>query len=215
MRDPHEVLGVPWNADPRHIRAAYRKRAAELHPDRNSADDATDRLKEVVEAYRFLTDPVRSVQHRQRHNQPRTATASAAATMDTAEFRRQQTFRYLLRKLINPGTNRFVPPRRLRCAVAVLLALLIATPLFSSGVAVLLAGGPQPGQTLLGEAIVLFFVISSLALILAPGRFAELPSWSPRRGFDLVQPDWLVESYGWIILTTITGLALPVLRAFF
>lgn len=55
-RDYYEVLGVSKNADKKEIKKAYRKLAKEYHPDRNKAEDAETKFKEVQEAYDVLSD---------------------------------------------------------------------------------------------------------------------------------------------------------------
>jgi len=58
VRDPYEVLGVPRDATPEEIKAAFRKLAAKHHPDRNAGDDsAQDRFKEINAAHQILSDP--------------------------------------------------------------------------------------------------------------------------------------------------------------
>ena len=56
MRDPYEVLGVDKKASKADIKKAYRTLAKEYHPDRNKASDATEKFKEVTEAYEMLMD---------------------------------------------------------------------------------------------------------------------------------------------------------------
>ncbi|CAN8104965.1 unnamed protein product [Discula destructiva] len=55
----YEVLGVERTADDAEIRKAYKKKALELHPDRNYNDQeaATKRFAEVQTVYELLSDP--------------------------------------------------------------------------------------------------------------------------------------------------------------
>lgn len=57
VRDPYEVLGVGRNASEGEIRTAFRRRAAQHHPDRNPNDNgAQERFKELNQAYQILSD---------------------------------------------------------------------------------------------------------------------------------------------------------------
>src|SRR5438105_7366692 len=57
-RDYYEVLGVHRECQIEDVKAAYRKLAKELHPDRNPGDQTCEhKFKEINEAYEVLKDP--------------------------------------------------------------------------------------------------------------------------------------------------------------
>ena len=58
-RDYYEVLGVGREASEQELKSAYRKLALQYHPDRNptTTDEATEKFKEITEAYSVLADP--------------------------------------------------------------------------------------------------------------------------------------------------------------
>ena len=55
-RDYYEVLGLGRDATGEEIRKAFRKLAFKYHPDHNHNDGASERFKEVNEAYEVLSD---------------------------------------------------------------------------------------------------------------------------------------------------------------
>ncbi len=56
-KDYYKALGIARTATPAEIKKAYRKLAAEFHPDKSKAKGAEDRFKEVNEANEVLSDP--------------------------------------------------------------------------------------------------------------------------------------------------------------
>ncbi|RJS48839.1 MAG: molecular chaperone DnaJ [Methanobacterium sp.] len=55
-RDYYEVLGVEKGADKKEIKKAYRKLAMKYHPDVSEDEEASDKFKEISEAYAVLSD---------------------------------------------------------------------------------------------------------------------------------------------------------------
>lgn len=63
MRDPYQVLGIARGAGEAEIKKAFRKRAKDLHPDRNRDDPkAQDRFAELNSAYEILGDETKRKQ---------------------------------------------------------------------------------------------------------------------------------------------------------
>ncbi len=56
-KDYYKILGVERNADEKAVKQAYRRLARKFHPDVNKAKGATERFKEINEAYEVLSDP--------------------------------------------------------------------------------------------------------------------------------------------------------------
>jgi len=57
VKDPYGLLGVERNADNKTVRAAYRRKARNIHPDKNPDDpNAEARFHELQIAYEFLLD---------------------------------------------------------------------------------------------------------------------------------------------------------------
>ena len=62
-RDYYEVLGVSRDATDEDVKKAFRKLAFQYHPDRNREDGASEKFKEVNEAYTVLSDDQKRAQY--------------------------------------------------------------------------------------------------------------------------------------------------------
>ena len=56
-KDYYKILDVSRNATEKEIKSAYRKLARKYHPDVNKSKDASEKFKDVNEAYEVLSDP--------------------------------------------------------------------------------------------------------------------------------------------------------------
>ena len=56
-RDYYDVLGISRGASEAEIKAVFRKLAFKYHPDHNTNGDATEKFKEINEAYEVLSNP--------------------------------------------------------------------------------------------------------------------------------------------------------------
>src|SRR5213594_438764 len=64
-RDYYDVLGVARGASKDEVKTAYRKLALQYHPDRNKDPGATEKFKEISEAYAILSDDEKRGQYDQ------------------------------------------------------------------------------------------------------------------------------------------------------
>ena len=63
-KDYYKILVIEQNATQKQIKEAYRKLAFEYHPDRNKdSKSATEKMKEINEAYSVLSDPYKRKQY--------------------------------------------------------------------------------------------------------------------------------------------------------
>lgn len=56
MNNPYTILEIDKNADKNEITKAYKKLAKKYHPDKNKSPDATEKFKEINDAYTYLMD---------------------------------------------------------------------------------------------------------------------------------------------------------------
>ena len=64
-RDYYEILGLSRDANSEEIKKAFRQQALKYHPDKNKDPDASERFKEVNEAYQVLSNPEKKSQYDQ------------------------------------------------------------------------------------------------------------------------------------------------------
>ena len=63
FKDYYAVLGVSESASPEDIKKAYRKLARKYHPDVSKEENASDKFKDVGEAYEVLKDPEKRAEY--------------------------------------------------------------------------------------------------------------------------------------------------------
>ncbi len=66
MSNHYETLGISKDATEKEIKQAYRALSMKYHPDKTSAEDAVDKMKQINEAYSVLSDP----EQRQQYDNP-------------------------------------------------------------------------------------------------------------------------------------------------
>ncbi len=59
IKDYYNILGIEKNAERKEIISAFRFLAKKYHPDKNDPPQATDKFKEIYEAYEILKDPLK------------------------------------------------------------------------------------------------------------------------------------------------------------
>ena len=57
-RDYYKILGVSKDANSADLKKAYRKLALKYHPDKNKSSEATEKFKDISEAYE-VSNPTR------------------------------------------------------------------------------------------------------------------------------------------------------------
>jgi DnaJ-class molecular chaperone len=103
MPDYYTILGVPDNATQRQIKAAYRKRMKEVHPDLAGWENVAEKkrreglAKQINEAYKTLCEPSSRRMYDLRRRRPRrTSSSGTRSTTPTADVA-EQLIRGLLR----------------------------------------------------------------------------------------------------------------------
>ena len=63
MKDLYNILSIQRNATETEIKSAYKKLAFQYHPDKNKEKDASQRFKDISEAYSILSKPEKRKQY--------------------------------------------------------------------------------------------------------------------------------------------------------
>lgn len=85
--DYYEILGVPRDASPDDLKAAYKELARRYHPDRNPDDpEAEEKFKEASEAFRVLSDPEQRKRYDRMGHAAFAGGAGGPAGFDPADF---------------------------------------------------------------------------------------------------------------------------------
>ncbi len=104
--DYYTILGVAVDASPTTIKTAFKKLALQYHPDIYKGDDAQERMRVLLQAYRELNDPetrrqydARRSEHIQdgsiyRHNTPSTGGRMRSAVTPGARRDRQRHYAF-------------------------------------------------------------------------------------------------------------------------
>ena len=101
IQDYYEVLQISPNAEPETVHRVYRLLAQRFHPDNGESGNET-RFREVVEAYRVLSDPEGRAKYDVAHatlKQERWRFASSSARTDN-EFESEQLIRLVVLELL-------------------------------------------------------------------------------------------------------------------
>jgi curved DNA-binding protein CbpA len=98
--DLYDTLGVPRDAKPRDIKAAYRKRAAAAHPDKGGNDED---LQAINAAWETMGDP----EKRRRYDETGEI-AGAATTMSPGEARFLEALDEVLQGMLSDHSERTV-----------------------------------------------------------------------------------------------------------
>ena len=101
IQDYYEVLQISPNAEPETVHRVYRLLAQRFHPDNGESGNEV-RFREVVEAYRVLSDPEERAKYDVAHatvRQERWRSVSSSARTDN-EFESEQLIRLVVLELL-------------------------------------------------------------------------------------------------------------------
>lgn len=105
----YAALGVAPTASPAEIKSAFRRRAKDLHPDRNPDPGAREAFHRLTAAYEVLSDTVRRTAYDSRRTAGRGGTSGAGASGQAGGADRQHS-----RHTASPGSRSGAAPRQPR-----------------------------------------------------------------------------------------------------
>ena len=104
-KDYYEVLGVAKDASEADIKRAYRKLAAQYHPDVNHEPGAEARFKEINEANEVLSDPDKRAYWQKQFNLQNKHPQRNATPAHPKPKRYSTLLGYVVAQLMNKPTN--------------------------------------------------------------------------------------------------------------
>ncbi len=104
--DYYTVLGVDARANTDAIKAAFKRLALQYHPDVYKGNDAEERMRSLLQAYRTLSDPEARRAYDDRHSGARSTFADGLADRDQSRARKStaEQGRYVFPDLSIPQT---------------------------------------------------------------------------------------------------------------
>ncbi len=147
----YSILGVKEGAGPDELKRAYRQKAKQLHPDRNTAEDAHEQFILLTEAYEYLinfgniksADPIEQYTNWQKNERAEARSrAEAQARMEYEAFIQTDFYKSLIAvETLLTAIMQLVLLIFL-IAIPVILAVLYSIPGFVAGIAVLAVTAP-------------------------------------------------------------------------
>ncbi|MEE2643701.1 MAG: DnaJ domain-containing protein, partial [Myxococcota bacterium] len=104
MRDHYRLLGLKAESTADEIKRAYRKKALQLHPDRNPSPDAARQFQALNEAYATLSDPQKREDYDRfgtRGGGQRSAPSGTVSPSELREIFGEDLFEELFASLLN------------------------------------------------------------------------------------------------------------------
>ena len=105
----YQILGVKSNATDTEIKQAFKKKAMELHPDKNRNDPkATEKFQQINEAYETLKDPIKKKEYDLKHQPKKQSTnnCNGSNTFKTYEDILRDLFGFRTRFTFNQSRTR-------------------------------------------------------------------------------------------------------------